>query len=438
MKPAVLSWGRYPGFPQTPRALSWRSQVQPSLVSLRRSVGSTLAYGNGRSYGDSCLAVSGQVLAMRGLDKFILADWERGVVVVEPGLTLGELLSVAIPRGWFLRVTPGTQFVTVGGAIANDVHGKNHHQEGTFGCHVPRFGLLRSMEGELECSADQNASLYAATIGGLGLTGVIVWAEVQLRRIRSSGIKFVTQRFDSIEEFFSLSNELDTRYEFCVAWVDCTARGSSSGRGIYSAGEFEQEGVLAASRPGRLAIPWAPPFSVVNSVSLRLFNEVYWRKNSQSRREGRVDYGPFLYPLDGVKDWNRIYGRAGFQQYQCALPPDAAPIAVASLLSAIAKSGMGSFLAVLKRFGDRRSPGLLSFPVPGVTLALDFQNGSHALGALFERLDSIVREAGGRLYPAKDAHMRAADFRSAYPQWQLLESLRDPALNSRFWSRVTQ
>ncbi len=438
MRATLLSWGRYPHHPQTPHPVRWRSDVGESLATLQRTIGTTLPFGNGRSYGDSCLADSGHVLATRSLDRFIAADWERGVVVVEPGLTLGELLAVTVPKGWFLRVTPGTQFATIGGAIANDVHGKNHHRQGTFGCHVPRFGLWRSEEGLLTCSARENSELYSATIGGLGLTGLIVWAEIQLGKIDSSHIRFVTQRFDSIDEFFALCDELDPIYEFGVAWVDCTARGSSAlGRGYYSAGEFWTDGELASPAPRAFSVPITPPFSLVNRFSLPLFNEAIWRKHSRTRQSGSVGFQPFLYPLDGINDWNRMYGRGGFQQYQCVLPHDAAESGTKALLSAIATSGNGSFLAVLKRFGDYPSPGLLSFPRPGVTLAVDFRNQPE-LDGLFQRLDRIVRDARGRIYPAKDAHVGAADFQSSYPQWPQLEALRDPALNSRFWKRVTQ
>ena len=438
MRKALLSWGRYPNHPQTLYRVNWRSEIPAAISGLKGEFETTLPFGNGRSYGDSCLACSDHVLATRSLDRVITANWDNGVVVVEPGITLGELLTVSIPRGWFLRVTPGTQFATIGGAIANDVHGKNHHRQGTFGCHVPRFGLLRSVEGALTCSATENPRLYAATIGGLGLTGVIAWAEVHLARIQSSQIRSISERFDSLDEFFSLSRELDLQHEFGVAWVDCVAKGSSTGRGVYMAGDFADEGELTL-RPGRkLAVPIDPPVSLVNKLSLRLFNEAYWRKHPSKRTTGLGYFEPFFYPLDGILFWNRIYGRKGFQQYQCVLPPEAAEAGTRALLKAIADSGEGSFLAVLKQFGNYQSPGLLSFPRPGVTLALDFPNSSQLDEGLFRRLDDIVREGKGRIFPAKDAHMRPADFQSAYPQWSQLESLRDPALNSRFWSRVTQ
>lgn len=438
MSDALLSWGRYPQLPQTPRYVHWRGDLTPSLLPAMLESGGSLPYGNGRSYGDSCLAASGHVIATRGLDRFLHADWATGRIIVEPGMTLGELLAVTVPRGWFLCVTPGTQFVTVGGAIANDVHGKNHHRQGTFGCHVIRLGLVRSQEGVLSCSPAEEPALFSATLGGLGLTGIIAWAELQLAPITSASIDLTAQRFESLDEFFTLSAELDPAHEFSVAWVDCAARGRASGRGIYMAGDYSSEGNLAVSTPARLSIPFTPPISLVNRLSLRCFNELYWRRAPRKRTYSRSSYASFFYPLDGIRGWNRLYGPRGFQQYQCVLPPEDARDGIAMLLQAIAQAGTGSFLAVLKRFGDRPSPGLLSFPRPGVTLALDFPNGRDLSEPLFKRLDSIVREADGRIYPAKDARVSAADFQRAYPRWTELESLRDPALNSRFWQRVSQ
>lgn len=438
MQNGLLPWGLFPNYPQEPYRVFWRSDLPSALTDLARSKTTTLPFGNGRSYGDSCLAASDHVLSMRDLDRIIHADWTRGVVTVEPGLTLGELLAVAIPNGWFLRVTPGTQFVTVGGAIANDVHGKNHHRQGNFGAHVSQLGLLRSKEGFQACSPTANSELFEATVGGLGLTGIIVWAEIQLQRVTATQISAVNQRFDNLDEFFAISAELDVVHEFSVAWVDCAVKGRFAGRGVYLAGDFADEGSLEFSRGSVLNVPLMPPVSLVNRLSLRAFNELYWRSFPSVRKQTRSTCESFFFPLDRILNWNRIYGRRGFQQYQCVLPPENARVGIQELLSTIANSGMGSFLAVLKQFGEYKSTGLLSFPRPGVTLALDFPNRRKHIGKLFTRLDAIVREANGRLYPAKDAHMEPSDFRRAYPRWEELEALRDPSLNSRFWQRVTQ
>jgi FAD/FMN-containing dehydrogenase len=433
----LRSWGAYPDYPQTPHACYWRTEASRCFDEVRRAHATTLPFGNGRSYGDSCLASSGHVMHMRRLDRFIAADWEKGVLTVEAGVLLAEVLELALPRRWFLPVTPGTQFVTLGGALANDVHGKNHHRRGTFGCHVMSFGLLRS-DGSLHtCSREENAHLFAATIGGLGLTGIVLWVQFQLLPVRSGMVACTQQRFSSLEEFFALSAELDPRHEYSVAWIDCLASGRQQGRGVFMVGDHAEEGPLLPARRVPLSVPVQPPRSLVNAWSLQVFNTAYWHMHSARRHTLQQTYESFFYPLDRVLQWNRIYGKKGFQQYQCVLPDANSALALKEILAAIASARLGSFLAVLKCCGPARSPGLLSFPLPGASLALDFPQCERLSDSLFPRLDRIVREAGGRLYPAKDAHMSAGDFQAAYPQWIKLEALRDPAINSRFWTRVT-
>jgi FAD/FMN-containing dehydrogenase len=400
--------------------------------------GTTLPFGNGRSYGDSCLAATDHVLSLRGLNRFISADWTTGVLRAEAGVTLGEVLAVAVPRGWMLAVTPGTQFVTLGGALANDVHGKNHHVRGTFGRHVRRFSLLRSDGASHECAPDENLELFRASIGGLGLTGIIGWVEIQLMPVRSSRLTVHSRAFGNLDEFLALSRELDPQHEYGVAWIDCLAGGAALGRGIYLSADHAVDGEFA-SHPKRVrTVPFALPWSPVNRVTLKAFNAFYYRRQAARAGRAEVDYASYFYPLDGLLEWNRMYGRRGFQQYQFVVPEAAARDALHAFLRAIGAAGTGSFLAVLKRCGELSSPGLLSFPMPGISLALDFPQHEAKNQALFSRLDAIVRDAGGRLYPAKDAHMSGADFRAAYPAWQALEQLRDPALMSRFWQRTTQ
>ncbi len=435
MSAPLYSWGRYPDAPQTAHSCHWQSELPSLLTELANTHGSTLPYGNGRSYGDSCLAASSQALHMRSLDRFIHVDWQRGIVQAEAGVTLAEILTLAIPHGWFLSVTPGTQFVTLGGAIANDVHGKNHHVRGTFGNHVRCFGLIRQGQGMLNCSPDENPDLYAATIGGLGLTGIIAWSEIQLMPIRSSQIDSSVVRFSNLAEFFTLSAELDHQHEYSVAWIDCLAKGVNAGRGVFIVGDHAPYGSLEVDARAKREVPLTPPISLINNLSLRAFNEAYWRSHPLQHTFKRSSYDTFFYPLDGLLHWNRIYGRKGFQQYQCVIPDAAAEAATKELLRVIAESGQGSFLAVLKRCGNIASPGLMSFPLPGTSLALDFPQKA-SLAALFVRLDDIVRKAGGRLYPAKDAHMSGVDFRQAYPAWEKLEALRDSTLMSCFWKRV--
>jgi FAD/FMN-containing dehydrogenase len=434
----VLSWGRYPDYPQEAHTLAWRDGAARAWRDLREAHGSALPFGNGRSYGDSCLAASGHVLQTLPLDRLITADWSTGVLRAEPGVTLEQILDVAIPRGWMLPVTPGTKYATLGGAIANDVHGKNHHVRGTFGRHVRRFGLARSDGSMLDCSPDQHAEFYAATIGGLGLPGLILWAEIQLMPIRSSQIDVTTLRFDNVDEFFALSERLDPLHEYSVAWVDCQSRGSALGRGIFMVGDHAEDGPLEVDRRKKRTVPMTLPVPIFNPLTLRAFNGMYYHRQARGETRSKVSYDAYFYPLDSLLEWNRIYGRRGFQQYQCVVPPEAAREATREILDAIAASGTGSFLAVLKRCGDIRSPGLLSFPREGTSLALDFPQRDAQNARLFARLDAIVSAARGRLYPAKDAHMSGADFRAAYPQWQQLENLRDPAMLSRFWERTTR
>jgi FAD/FMN-containing dehydrogenase len=436
MSGPLYSWGRFPNLPQQAHACGWRDELAANAAALVASQGHTLPFGNGRSYGDSCLAANDQVLHMRSLDRLIEADWQHGTLCVEAGITLAEILALAIPRGWFLPVTPGTQFATVGGAIANDVHGKNHHVRGTFGRHVSEFGLLRHGEEALTCSPTSHPQLFAASIGGLGLTGIIAWARLSLLPIRSSQLDTTVVRFDNLAEFFTLSAELDHQHEYSVAWIDCLAKGRDTGRGVFIVGDHARYGSLDVGNRKKLSVPITPPVSLINSLSLRAFNSAYWRLHPSQRTQRRSAYEPFFYPLDRLLHWNRIYGRKGFQQYQCVIPDCQAQPALRELLGAIAEAGEGSFLAVLKRCGDVQSPGLLSFPMPGASLALDFPQSERLALKLFPRLDAIVREAGGRLYPAKDAHMSGSDFRQAYPAWEQLEALRDPTLMSRFWKRV--
>jgi len=438
MTRALRSWGRYPDCPQAGHPAQWRDDLQAVWDRVASANGTTLAYGNGRSYGDSCLAASDQVLHTRPLDRLIAADWQSGVLRAEAGTTLDEILQVAVPRGWMLPVTPGTKYVTLGGAVANDVHGKNHHVRGTFGRHVRRFALLRSERAPLECSPEANAEFFAATIGGLGLTGVIAWVEIQLMPIRSSRIAVTSIRFDNLGEFFALAEDLDSKHEYSVAWIDCSSRGAALGRGIFMVGDHAQTGGLELPVKKKRTVPITPPVSLINPLTLRAFNTLYYQRQQRKTVYSEVDYDSYFYPLDSLLEWHRIYGKRGFQQYQCVLPQARSRDAMHAILEAIGNSGTGSFLAVLKRCGGLASPGLLSFPMEGASLALDFPQHDERNRVLFEQLDAIVREAGGRIYPAKDAHMSARDFQRAYPQWHQLEALRDPALMSRFWQRTTQ
>jgi FAD/FMN-containing dehydrogenase len=426
------SWGRYPRVNQRISPLRDRSSRLPDFA------GTALAYGNGRSYGDSCLNPDGTLLHTRGLDRFIAFDEASGMLRCEAGVTLGEILELIVPRRWFLPVTPGTRHVTVGGAIANDVHGKNHHVAGTFSHHVRGFGLLRSDGTHSECRP--GSPLFAATIGGLGLTGVITWVELQLRRVDNPWLETESIRFENLHEFFALSAESAGSHEYTVAWIDCLARGKALGRGHFHRSVHASAEIKSgpAEPKAALAVPITPPFSLVNRLTLRPFNALYFQRQQARRRSAVEHYASFFYPLDSIRDWNRMYGRRGFLQHQCVIPGSDAPAAVAELLREIAASGTGSFLAVLKEFGDLPSLGLLSFPRPGTTLALDFPNAGPEVFVLLDRLDAIVAAAGGAVYPAKDARMSGAHFRGAYPRWQEFATHMDPRFSSGFWRRVME
>ncbi|HEX5802660.1 MAG TPA: FAD-binding oxidoreductase [Azospira sp.] len=422
----VSAWGNL-GWPPAAeiRRFGERDAALPAVA------GTLLPYGNGRSYGDSCLNPGGTLLAMRGLDRFIAFDAATGVLACEAGVLLADILDLAVPRGWFLPVTPGTRYVTVGGAIANDVHGKNHHAAGSFGAHLRAFELLRSDGSRRRCSPHENADWFAATVGGLGLTGVVTRAELQLRRIGGNAIAVRNTRFTGLDEFFALNAEAERRHEYAVAWIDCLAK---TPRGVLMGGDHA-DAELPAPR-GEKSVPLTPPFSLINGLSLRAFNAAYNGKPWPSGQT--VHYQPYFYPLDAIGHWNRIYGPRGFYQYQSVVPQAAAQDATGEMLAAIAASGQGSFLAVLKTLGDTPSPGMLSFPMAGTTLALDFPNHGEATLRLFERLDAIVRAAGGRLYPAKDARMPPAMFRAGYPRAGEFSSFVDPKFSSGFWRRVME
>lgn len=417
------------------------------LSSVRRAVSSGssafLAYGRGRSYGDVCLNPGGRLIDCFELDRFLSFDRSSGVVECEAGVTLSDILraccrSDADGSAWFLPVTPGTRFVTVAGAIANDVHGKNHHGFGTFGRHVISFDLARSDGTVLTCSSTENPELFAATIGGLGLTGLILRVRLQLRRVAGTALDLRDDRFDSLEDFFMLAEGSQDQWEYTAAWIDCLAKGAASGRGIFSRARHAP-GTRAdppAIQP-RISVPLTPPLSLVGGIGLRLFNALYWRKlGFKTRREAISGYEPVFYPLDAVGAWNRLYGRRGFHQFQCVVPQDEARAAVQEMLSAIASAGQGSMLAVLKTFGSLPSPGLLSFPMAGTTLALDFPARGAVTHSLLRRLEEITCAAGGRIYPAKDSMMTKEAFTQGYPRIEEFLHLVDPAASSGFARRV--
>jgi len=395
-----------------------------------------LPVGAGRSYGDVCLLDGGTLLSTRGLDRLLHFDPETGILRCEAGVTLAEILDFAVPRGFFLPVTPGTKYVTVGGAIANDIHGKNHHVAGTFGHHVPQFELVRSDGNRMLCSQTVNPDWYAATIGGMGLTGLISWAEIRLRPIVSRRIDYRGERFVGIDEFFALAQSAPA--EYTAAWIDCVSTGKNFARGIFMQGDHAREpGALKKSAEPWLTLPIDLPAFALNHITMSAFNTAYYHKQFGKVKTAQIDYEPFFYPLDAVLHWNRMYGKNGLLQFQNVLPHASGREGMMQILKAITRSGLASFLAVIKFFGDIPSRGIMSFPQPGVMLALDFPIRPEVSVDLVDLLGRITLEHGGRMYSAKDARMTGEQFQASYPQWQDFSRYIDPRFDSAFWQRVT-
>ena len=426
----VTSWGRLSAAPHDVVPLNDPRQAAGVIAAGTRA---GIAHGMGRSYGDVCLNPEGVLWRATGLDHLLAFDPASGRLTCEAGVLLRDIQQLMIPRGWILPVTPGTQLITIGGAIANDVHGKNHHLLGSFGDHVQRIKLIRTTGEIIECGPDLRPEWFSATVGGLGLTGVILEAEIQLRRIAGPWLETETLPYADLGEFFRLADASEAGWEHTVSWIDCM---SGSGRGLFMRGNPTDKSGLAEPGDRRLSMPIVPPVSLVNRLSLKPFNIAYF--NLKKRQTGRAltHYVPFFYPLDNLLNWNRMYGPKGFFQYQCVVPREAGQDAVHAMLREIARSGDGSFLAVLKTFGNRQPVGLLSFPRPGVTLALDFPNRGERTLRLFERLDAVVRDAGGRIYMAKDARMPRDLFESGYPRLSEFLKYRDPGISSGLSRRL--
>lgn len=431
------SWGRYPRVEQRVHPLVWRTDGLPDV---QRPM---LPHGLGRSYGDSCLNADGTLLLTTGLDRLIEFNPATGVLRCEAGVTLDTILRLAAPRGWFLPVTPGTKYVTVGGAIANDVHGKNHHRGGTFGRYVRRFELVRSDGSRRVCAPDEHPDWYGATIGGLGLTGLITWAEVQLKPISNPYVLQETVPFENLDAFLEVARASEADHEFTMAWVDCLARGRKVGRGLLYRGNFAPPQFdrlpLAKSHLSHgsgLAVPMDMPAFCLNRLSVSAFNWLYYHRQAGKPKQQLTHYDPFFYPLDAIYGWNRIYGGRGFLQFQCVVPYSTARDALKEILERSSRGGLPSFLSVLKTFGDIPSPGWLSFPRQGVTLAMDFANRGEKTWRLVEELDRLTREAGGAVYPAKDARMSPESFAAYFPRREQFAGYIDPAFSSSFWRRV--
>ena len=412
MRERLYGWGRTsPSFANvlTPDT---EADVLEALTTQRH----VLARGLGRSYGDAAQAAGGVVLRNDAFTE-MSAISEDGLVTVGSGVSIDDLIRVGMPLGWFVPVTPGTRQVSVGGAIAADVHGKNHHVDGSFGQHVREMRIATPI-GIITCSPHQNSDLFWATVGGMGLTGFILDATVQLLAISSDHVVVDTVKHNDLDGVMADMIDNDHRYRYSVSWVDCMTKGRSMGRGIITRGDHapSSEGSLTPPSSAKITVPLDAPSGLLNPLSIRIFNELWFRKAPAKRDAEEQSIGTFFHPLDGVNDWNRLYGRRGFVQYQFAVP-DAATDTVRHAIETLSRSGVPSFLAVLKRFGDS-NPGLLSFPTPGWTLALDLPVGPGGLPRVLDSLDELVLEAGGRVYLAKDARLDPASFRAMYPRYE--------------------
>lgn len=409
------SWGLYPKVKN--KAIEF-----DSITELKEQLSSTnnyIPYGNGRSYGDS--ALNETVIPMRQLNQILSLDENNGTIELEAGVLLSEILDLCIPKGWFLKVTPGTKLITVGGAIASDVHGKNHHLDGCFSNSVLEFDLLKPNGELVTCSSTQNDELFRHTCGGQGLTGIIVKAKLQLKRIESSSIHQTTIKTDSLKETFEVFEKI--KHEpYSVAWIDCLSTGEKLGRSHVMYGDFISDGNLEIKEGLKLNIPFFFPGITLNKWTVKAFNWFYYNKQFGKVRESKVDFNSFFYPLDTINNWNRIYGRKGFLQYQFILPLDVSYDGVKQILEILSKSGKGSFLAVLKLYG-KQNENTLSFPMEGYSLALDLKV-SKSVFELLDRLDEIVENFGGRVYLSKDARLSKNSFNKTYSNAELMRKYR--------------
>lgn len=419
----ISGWGRYPVIDSETRFANLPGLVN-SLVRDSQDSG-LIARGLGRSYGDSSLAPHN--INTTKLDHFISFDEESGLLTCMAGVSFAEILKVFVPRGWFLPVTPGTQFVTVGGAIASDVHGKNHHLDGSFSEHVSELKLCLANGETINCSANENHELFRATCGGMGLTGIILQASFKLIRIDSAYIDETTFKTANLEETLALFEE-HQQTTYSVAWIDCLATGDNLGRSLLMLGEHAKQNQqqpstpFTAAKPSKLNMPIDLPSFTLNSLSVKAFNALYYGKVRQQQSQRQTHYAPYFYPLDSIRNWNRMYGKNGFVQYQFVIPKSAGLEGLSEILNKIALSKRGSFLAVLKVFG-KGNDNYLSFPEEGYTLALDFKMDSSLL-AFLDELDRVVLNYGGKLYLTKDARMSETTFKRSYPQWEQFQQIR--------------
>ena len=432
MNPLSLDqpWGR--GYNATHTHAYAKNGAVPSGGST-----SVLPRGLGRSYGDVCVNDGGTLLHTFRHDRLLAFDEVNGVLTCEGGASLADIAQALLPHGWFLPVVPGTRYVTVGGAIANDVHGKNHHLNGTFGRYVHEIKLSRSDRPAVHTLSPADA-LFGATISGLGLTGLIQEVKLQLQRVRGPGIEQQTQLFggDGTIDGYLAMDMASKNWEYTVGWIDTM---DTNLRGVFFRGRHcEGPKVWLAPEAARLTLPMDAPRWLLGAWSAKTFNALYYRAQSmRTATRETIPLWQFFFPLDAVNAWNRAYGKRGFVQYQFVVPTATAREVVPKVLTHLRDARVASYLAVIKTFGGLPSPGIMSFPMAGTTVALDIPAPTDADRRALDRADAMVVDAGGRVYPAKDARMSAAIFQQFFPQWRALEAARDPAISSSFWRRVT-
>ena len=437
MKKTISGWGRYP-------VQSCKLERPERYADLRTDAACVIARGQGRSYGDASLNQNGRVLLTERVNRLLELDLEQGILRAEAGVTLAKILDVIVPKGWFLPVTPGTKFVSLVGCVAADVHGKNHHHEGSFGDHVLSVELVMADSSRVTSTQNDKAELFWATVGGMGLTGIIGEVTLKLIPIQSAYMKVHHHAAENLEQLFSYMQDPDNDDRYSVAWIDSLATGKNLGRGIAMCGHHASEEEVPDDFHGGIksarscSIPFDFPAWALNPMTISAFNSRYYKKEGGRRYPFLSNYEPYFYPLDAIGNWNRMYGKRGFVQYQCVIPDATAFEGIRNLLEELSGSRRPSFLAVLKRLGPQ-GRGMLSFPMEGYTLALDLPIRDDGLFPLLNKLDKIVIQQGGRVYLAKDARLSADSFRAMYPrydEWMKVKKMFDP--ENRFNSSLSR
>ncbi|MGJ0355682.1 FAD-binding protein [Aliarcobacter cryaerophilus] len=418
------SWGMYPQI----KSKKFTFNTKDNLKDILKENSTFIPFGNGRSYGDSALAEN--IIYSKPYNYFLNFDEELGILHCQSGVMLSEIIEAFVPRGWFLKVTPGTKLITIGGAIASDVHGKNHHVEGCFSSCVEEFTLILP-NGEIK-NVKKDDELFLATCGGMGLTGVILDAKISLKKINSKYINQTTIKTKNLKETFE-AFEKYSHMPYSVAWIDCLASGEDIGKCLLMVGDFADDGKLDFKEKKKINIPLNFPSFALNSLSVKAFNWLYYKKAPMGESKQKVDIDTFFYPLDAINNWNRIYGKSGFTQYQFILPKEKSYDGLKEILEKISKSGKGSFLAVLKLYGEVNQ-NYLSFPMKGYSLALDFKI-EKGIFELLNSLDEIVLKYGGRIYLTKDVRVSKETFEKGYPNIEKFRELRKKyAMSEKFVS----